>query len=121
MIVGGAKKAKKTSPRKARSASPKKAKRAVAKKTKSASPKKAKRAVSKKAKSTSPKKTKRSASPKKAKKSKGKRPLNPYMKFVKATRASVVKANPKAAITEIAKKLGQMWRKMTDGEKAKYK
>ena len=112
MFQGGAKKTKKTSPRKGRSASPKKAKGSVAKKTKSASPKKAKRSVAKKAKSTTPKKTK---------KSKGKRGLNPYMKFVKATRAAVVKANPKAGITEIAKKLGEMWRKMTDGEKSKYK
>ena len=68
--------------------------------------------------SASPKKAKRSSSPKKTK---GKRPLNSYMKFVKATRATVVKANPKAAVTEIAKKMGALWRKMTDSEKAKYK
>jgi len=52
--------------------------------------------------------------------SKARRPLNPYMKFVKATRASVVKAHPKLSVTEIAKKLGAMWRAMSDAEKKKF-
>ncbi len=51
----------------------------------------------------------------------GKRKLNAYMKFVKAKRADVVKKFPKAPVTEIAKKLGAMWRAMSDAEKAKFK
>lgn len=51
----------------------------------------------------------------------GKRKLNPYMKFVKAKRAEVVKQYPKLKVTEIAKKLGEMWRAMSDKDKAKYK
>lgn len=51
----------------------------------------------------------------------GKRKLNSYMKFVKAKRAEVVKKFPNAKVTEIAKKMGEMWRALTDAEKAKYK
>jgi hypothetical protein len=52
---------------------------------------------------------------------KAKKPLNAYMKFVKAKRSEVVKANPNLKATEIAKKLGSVWRALDDNEKAKYK
>lgn len=50
-----------------------------------------------------------------------KRPLSGYMKFVKAKRAEVVKAHPSLKVTEVGKKLGEMWRGLSDAEKAKYK
>jgi hypothetical protein len=41
--------------------------------------------------------------------------------FCKHARADVVKKNPKMAITEIAKELGQMWGKLPDAKKAQWK
>ena len=53
-------------------------------------------------------------------KKKGTKKLNPYMKFVVAVRTDVVKLMPTATVTEIAKRLGEMWRKLSDSEKKKY-
>lgn len=46
--------------------------------------------------------------------------LNPYMKFVKKNRASIVSSNPKATIPEIGKALGKKWRSLSDAEKKRY-
>ena len=58
---------------------------------------------------------------KKEKKDKPKRPLNAYMVFAMEVRESVKKNNPTASIIDIAKKIGALWRAMSDSEKAKYK
>lgn len=55
-----------------------------------------------------------------AKADKPKRKPSTYMKFANAKRSNVVKANPGLKVTEVAKKLGEMWRGMSDEEKAKY-
>ena len=52
----------------------------------------------------------------------GKRPLGPYMFFAKEKRPSVIQgegANLK--ITEVAKKIGEMWRALSDAQKQEYK
>lgn len=49
------------------------------------------------------------------------RKLNAYMVFAMEVRESVKKNHPTASITEIAKKIGEKWRAMSDAEKAKYK
>ena len=86
--------------------------------TKKAAPKKAapKKAAPKKA---APKK----AAPKKTttKKTTGKRKLTGFMKFLSEKRNEIKKMMPTAKVHEVAKKGGEMWRKLTDGEKAKYK
>jgi len=58
---------------------------------------------------------------KKEKKEKKPRKLNAYMVFAIEVRESVKKNNPTASIIEIAKKIGEKWRAMSDSEKAKYK
>ena len=58
---------------------------------------------------------------KKEKKEKKPRKLNAYMVFAMEVRESVKKNHPTASITEIAKKIGEKWRAMSDAEKAKYK
>lgn len=50
----------------------------------------------------------------------GKRKLNPYMKFVKKNRATIVSSNPKATIPEIGKALGKKWRSLSEAEKKSY-
>ena len=67
------------------------------------------------------KKAKKEKKEKKEKKDKPKRPLNAYMVFAMEVRESVKKNNPTASITDIAKKIGALWRAMSDSEKAKYK
>lgn len=42
------------------------------------------------------------------------------MVFVKDVRSKVVSENPDLKVTEIAKKLGEMWRNMSAEEKSKY-
>uniref|UniRef100_A0ACD5VYQ8 Uncharacterized protein n=1 Tax=Avena sativa TaxID=4498 RepID=A0ACD5VYQ8_AVESA len=49
-----------------------------------------------------------------------KRPMTPFMYFSKAERAGVKKSNPDLPPTEIAKKLGEMWQKMSTEEKQLY-
>ena len=67
------------------------------------------------------KKAKKEKKEKKENKDKPKRPLNAYMVFAMEVRESVKKNNPTASIIEIAKKIGALWRAMSDSEKAKYK
>jgi ubiquitin len=54
------------------------------------------------------------------KESKPKRKPNAYMNFVKKIRPEVVKENPDLSFTDIGKKLGEMWRALTDEEKKKF-
>jgi hypothetical protein len=42
------------------------------------------------------------------------------MNFVKKIRPEVVKENPDLSFTDIGKRLGEMWRALTDDEKKKY-
>jgi len=83
------------------------AKKTTKKSTKKAAPKKA-----------APKK----AAPKKAspKKTTGKRKLTGFMKFLSEKRDEIKKMMPTAKVHEVAKKGGEMWRKLTDSEKKKY-
>lgn len=72
---------------------------------------------------TKPKKEKKAKNDNnsKDKKSKPKRPLNAYMVFAMEVRESVKKNHPTASIIDIAKKIGALWRALSDAEKAKYK
>ena len=54
------------------------------------------------------------------KESKPKRKPNAYMNYVKKVRPEVVKENPDLSFTDIGKKLGEMWRALTDEEKKKF-
>ena len=67
------------------------------------------------------KQAKKAKKEKKEKKEKKPRKLNAYMVFAMEVRESVKKNHPTASITEIAKKIGEKWRAMSDAEKAKYK
>jgi Mg-chelatase subunit ChlI len=58
---------------------------------------------------------------KKETKEKKPRKLNAYMVFAMEVRESVKKNNPTASIIEIAKKIGEKWRALTDAQKASYK
>ncbi|TVT99205.1 hypothetical protein EJB05_33166 [Eragrostis curvula] len=49
-----------------------------------------------------------------------KRAIAPFMYFSKAERANIKGSNPELATTEIAKKLGEKWQKMTAEEKQPY-
>ena len=51
---------------------------------------------------------------------KPKRKPNAYMNFVKKMRPEVVKENPDLSFTDIGKRLGEMWRALTDEEKKKF-
>jgi ubiquitin len=53
-------------------------------------------------------------------KEKPKRKPNAYMNFVKKMRPEVVKENPDLSFTDIGKRMGEMWRELTDDEKKKY-
>jgi hypothetical protein len=55
------------------------------------------------------------------KKEKKPRKLNAYMVFAMEVRESVKKNHPTASIIDIAKKIGEKWRALSDSEKAKYK
>ena len=68
-----------------------------------------------------PKNSKPAKKEKKEKKEKKPRKLNAYMVFAIEVRESVKKNHPTASIIEIAKKIGEKWRAMSDSEKAKYK
>ena len=65
----------------------------------------------------------KTAKKEKAEKTKEKKPrkLNAYMVFAMEKREFVKKNHPTAKVTEIAKKLGEMWRALSDSEKQKYK
>lgn len=49
-----------------------------------------------------------------------KRPMMPFMYFSMAERAGVKDSNPDLAPTDIAKKLGEMWQKMSTEDKQPY-
>jgi hypothetical protein len=53
--------------------------------------------------------------------SKKKREPGPYMLFCKKMRPQVVTENPKLSFGEVGRKLGEMWRELSDEEKKKYK
>ncbi len=67
------------------------------------------------------KKEKKEKKAKKDTKEKKPRKLNAYMVFAMEVRESVKKNNPTASIIDIAKKIGALWRALSDSEKAKYK
>ena len=48
---------------------------------------------------------------------------NPFMAFAQQERKKIIAENPslKSDIGKVGKMLGERWRKMSDGEKAKYK
>ena len=60
------------------------------------------------------------AKEKEKEKPKPKRKPNAYMNFVKKMRPEVVKENPDLSFTDIGKRMGEMWRALTDDEKKKY-
>jgi hypothetical protein len=55
------------------------------------------------------------------KKEKKPRKWNAYIVFSMEVRESVKKNHPTASIIDIAKKIGEKWRALSDSEKAKYK
>jgi hypothetical protein len=59
---------------------------------------------------------------KKAKKAKGTRKLSPYMKFAQEARPKILKDHPemKSDIIGVGRKIGEMWRALSDAEKARY-
>jgi len=59
------------------------------------------------------------AAPKKTKTT-GKKKLTGFMKFLSEKRDEIKKMMPTAKVHEVAKKGGEMWRKLTDSEKKKY-
>ena len=65
----------------------------------------------------------KTAKKEKVEKTKEKKPrkLNAYMVFAMEVRESVKKNHPTASIIDIAKKIGALWRALSDSEKAKYK
>ena len=48
------------------------------------------------------------------------RKANPYICFVKEQRPGLVKSQPQLQPKEIMKKIGEMWRLLSDDQKAKY-
>ena len=65
--------------------------------------------------------SKKEKAAKKEKTAKKPRKLNAYMVFAMEVRESVKKNHPTASIIDIAKKIGALWRALSDSEKAKYK
>ena len=59
---------------------------------------------------------------KKEKKAKGTRKLSPYMKFAQEARKKVIAEQPelKSDIIKVGKRIGEMWRGLSDEDKAKY-
>jgi hypothetical protein len=52
---------------------------------------------------------------------KGKKPLTGFMKFSQEMRPKVKEENPDFKFGEIGRKLGEMWRALSDKEKEAYK
>jgi hypothetical protein len=52
---------------------------------------------------------------------KGKKPLSGFMLFAKEHREQVKKDNPEITFGGVGKKLGEMWRALSEKEKAAYK
>ena len=59
---------------------------------------------------------------KKEKKAKGTRKLSPYMRFAQNARKEILAKDPslKSDIIAVGRKIGEMWRGLSDAEKAKY-
>lgn len=59
---------------------------------------------------------------KKEKKAKSTRKLSPYMKFAQEARKKVIAEQPelKSDIIKVGKRIGEMWRGLSDEDKAKY-
>lgn len=72
-----------------------------------------------------PRKTKKQkeadAAAKKAKAERPKRPLSGYMKFANSKRSEVKSTNPAMKFGEIGKRLGELWRALSDSEKGQWK
>ncbi len=53
---------------------------------------------------------------------KGTRKLSPYMKFAQEARPKILKENPnlKSDIIGVGRRIGEMWRALSDAEKARY-
>ncbi|GIL65240.1 hypothetical protein Vafri_19053 [Volvox africanus] len=49
-----------------------------------------------------------------------KKPLGAYMWFCKDVRESVKKENPGLSVTEIGKRLGELWKEVSEEDKKKY-
>ncbi|KAK8805737.1 hypothetical protein WA158_002393 [Blastocystis sp. Blastoise] len=49
-----------------------------------------------------------------------KRIMNPYMRYANACREAIMKENPTYTVTDIGRLMGQLWKKMTDEDKAPY-
>merc|ERR1719204_2512815 len=49
-----------------------------------------------------------------------KRPLSAYMLWMASVREEVAEQHPNYSITDVAKKLGKMWKSVTDKEKEQY-
>merc|ERR1711861_7520 len=50
-----------------------------------------------------------------------KKPLTPFFLFSQEKREEVSKANPEMKLAQIGKKMGELWRGLSDEEKAPYK
>jgi len=50
-----------------------------------------------------------------------KRPLTPFIIFSSEVRKSIIAEKPDVKVSEVAKKCGEKWRKLSDTEKEKYK
>ncbi|CAB9513894.1 group protein B3 [Seminavis robusta] len=61
--------------------------------------------------------------PKKAKKAGkgGKKPLSGFMLFSRENRPQVKEENPEITFGQMGKKLGEMWRALTDEEREEFK
>jgi hypothetical protein len=51
----------------------------------------------------------------------GKKPLSGFMLFSKENRIKVKEENPEMTFGQIGKKLGEMWRALSDKEKQEFK
>jgi len=50
-----------------------------------------------------------------------KRKVSPYIVFTKEMRPKIVKDNPGMGFGDVGKALGEVWKKLTDAQKDKYK
>lgn len=59
---------------------------------------------------------------KRSKKQKGTRKLSPYMKFAQEARKKIIAEEPelKSDIIKVGRRIGEMWRGLSQSEKAKY-
>lgn len=49
------------------------------------------------------------------------KPLNAFMKFTKEKRNEVVSSNPSSKVTEIASKIGALWKELSDTQRQQYR